>query len=345
MKETSSNSASPRLRVSASPFWRDRPTFVTGATGLVGGWLVKRLIEAEADVVCLVRDWVPQSELLRTRMIERVKVVRGDVRNQALLERILGEYEINTVIHVAAQTIVTIANRNPISTFETNIGGTWGLLEACRRCPTVGPIVIASSDKAYGDQEQLPYTEDAPLQGAHPYDVSKSCADLIAHTYARTFGTHVAITRSGNFYGGGDLNWNRIVPGTIRSVLRGNRPVIRSDGASIRDYFYVEDAAAAYMLLAERVAADPGLSGEAFNLSNEQQITVLDLARRILKLMDSDLEPDVRNEASNEIRHQYLSAARARERLGWKPIFTLEQGLEATINWYREFFSEETETR
>ncbi|MGH2505530.1 MAG: NAD-dependent epimerase/dehydratase family protein, partial [Ktedonobacterales bacterium] len=244
---------------SAGTFWRDRPVFVTGGTGLVGSWLVRRLVEAQADVVCLVRDWVPQSELAQSRVIERVKVVRGDVRDQALLERSLGEYEINTVIHLAAQTIVGIANRNPISTFETNVQGTWALLEACRRSPLVKQIVIASSDKAYGDQPDLPYDETTPLQGQHPYDVSKSCADLISATYAKSYGMPVCITRCGNFYGGGDLNWNRIVPGTIRSVLRGERPVIRSDGSYIRDYFYVEDGAAAYMLLAERMAAQPEL--------------------------------------------------------------------------------------
>ncbi len=183
--------------------------------------------------------------------------MRGDVRDQALLERALGEYEIDTVIHLAAQTIVGIANRNPVSTFEANIAGTWALLEACRRSPLVKQIVVASSDKAYGDHEVLPYDEETPLDGRHPYDVSKSCADLIAQSYAHTYGLPVAVTRCGNFYGGGDLNWNRIVPGTIRSVLRGQRPVIRSDGQYVRDYFYVEDGAAAYMMLAEALAARP----------------------------------------------------------------------------------------
>ncbi|GIV69765.1 MAG: CDP-glucose 4,6-dehydratase [Caldilinea sp.] len=322
-----------------SNFWRDRPVFVTGATGLLGGWLVKRLLEAGADVVCLVRDWVPQSELVQARLMERVKVVRGDVREQALLERALGEYEIDTVFHLAAQTIVGVANRNPVATFETNIQGTWSLLEACRRSPQVRQIVAASSDKAYGDQEVLPYTEEAPLQGRHPYDVSKSCADLIAHAYAHTFGLPVVITRCGNFYGGGDLNWNRIVPGTIRSVLRGERPVIRSDGNYVRDYFYVEDGAAAYMLLAERLAENPALRGEAFNFSNELQITVLELVEKILRRMGSSLTPEIRNEASNEIRHQYLSAEKARRVLGWRPLFTLEEGLDRTIAWYREFFA------
>ncbi|MDQ2809164.1 MAG: GDP-mannose 4,6-dehydratase [Chloroflexota bacterium] len=317
-----------------SAFWQDRPTFVTGATGLVGAWVVRRLLAAGAEVVCLVRDWVPQAELVRTGLLAQVRVVRGEVSDQALLERALGEYEIHTVIHLAAQTIVTIANRNPISTFETNIAGTWAMLEACRRSPTVKAVILASSDKAYGDHDVLPYTEEAPLQGRHPYDVSKSCADLIAQSYATTYGLPVAITRAGNFYGGGDLNWNRIVPGTIRAVLRGQRPVIRSDGQYVRDYFYVEDGAAAYLLLAEQLAQRPALIGHAFNFSNELQITVLDLVQRILVAMESDLQPDIRNEAGNEIRHQYLSAAKARQMLGWTPLFTLDEGLRRTIEWY-----------
>ena len=320
-------------------FWRDRPTLVTGATGLVGSWLVRRLEEYGADVVCLVRDWVPQSELVRNGVLERIKVARGDVRDQALLERTLGEYEIDTVIHLAAQTIVTIANRNPVATFETNIAGTWSLLEACRRSPRVKQVVIASSDKAYGDQDQLPYDETTPLQGRHPYDVSKSCADLIARSYALTYNLPVAITRCGNFYGGGDLNWNRIVPGSIRSIVRGERPIIRSDGNFTRDYFYVEDGAAAYMLLAERLAQEPALRGEAFNFSNELQVTVTDLVQRMLGLMGSTLTPEVRNEASNEIRHQYLRATKARERLQWAPLFTLDEGLRRTIQWYRQFLA------
>lgn len=319
-------------------FWLDRPTFITGGTGLVGSWLVRKLLESGADVVCLVRDWIPKSELMRTGMIEKVKVVRGDIRDREVLERTLGEYEIDTVFHLAAQTIVTIANRNPISTFETNIGGTWNLLEACRRSPMVKQIVVASSDKAYGDQENLPYDEQTPLQGQHPYDVSKSAGDLIATTYAVSYNLPVAITRCGNFYGGGDLNWNRIIPGTIRSVLRGQRPIIRSDGQSIRDYFYVEDGAAAYMLLAEQMAVHPPLKGEAFNFSNEIQLTVLQIVKQILGLMNSNLEPDIRNEASNEIRHQYLSAAKARKMLNWSPLFTTEEALKKTIAWYQEYF-------
>jgi CDP-glucose 4,6-dehydratase len=238
---------------------------------------------------------------------------------------------------LAAQTIVGIANRNPISTFETNIQGTWNLLEACRRSPEVKSIIVASSDKAYGDQEVLPYSEATPLQGQHPYEVSKSCADLIAQAYGVTYELPVAITRCGNFYGGGDLNWNRIVPGTIRSVLRGERPIIRSDGQFVRDYFYVDDGAAAYMLLAEKLIANPDLRRLGFNFSNEIQITVLDLVNRILALMNSSLHPEIRNEASNEIRHQYLSAERARKMLAWAPLFTLDQGLSRTVAWYQDF--------
>ena len=322
----------------AASFWRDRPVFVTGATGLVGASLVRQLVEAGADVVALVRDWVPRSEVVSSGLIEKVRVVRGDVRSQATLERALGEYEIATVFHLAAQTTVGVANRNPVSTLDTNIRGTWALLEASRRSPTVQQIVTASSDKAYGDQEILPYKEDAPVLGRHPYDVSKSCADLLAQMYAKSYRLPVCVTRCGNFFGGGDLNWNRIVPGTIRSVLRGERPVIRSDGRFTRDYLYVEDGARAYVLLAERLGATPALAGDVFNFSYERRMTVLELVDRILALMGSSLRPDVRNEASNEIRDQYLDAAKAKKTLGWAPAFTLDAGLRATIDWYTRYF-------
>jgi CDP-glucose 4,6-dehydratase len=318
-------------------FWRDRSVFVTGGTGLLGSWLVKRLIDAGSNVVCLVRDWVPQSELVRSRQIELVNIVRGDIVDRDLIERTLGEYEVEVVFHLAAQTIVGIANRNPVSTFSANIEGTWNLLEACRRSPKVSSIVVASSDKAYGEQEHLPYNETMPLQGRHPYDVSKSCADLIAQTYAESYKLPVAITRCGNFYGGGDLNWNRVVPGTIRSIIRGERPIVRSDGNFVRDYFYIEDGAAAYMLLAERLASDSKLIGQAFNFSNESQVSVLEMVDLILRKMNCSLRPEVLNQASNEIRHQFLSAERARTVLNWKPQFTLESGLDRTLAWYQNF--------
>ena len=320
-------------------FWRDRPVFVTGATGLLGGWLVRHLVDAGADVVCLVRDWVPRSEFVSSGLVDRVRLARGDVRDQETLERVLGEYEIATVMHLAAQTIVGVANRNPISTLDTNIRGTWALLEACRRTPTIREVVIASSDKAYGDQIDLPYKEDAPVLGRHPYDVSKSCADLIAQMYAKTYRLPVCVTRCGNFYGGGDLNWNRLVPGTIRSVLRDERPVIRSDGKFTRDYIYVEDGARAYMLLAERLGARAELAGEVFNFSYERRMTVMELVETLLATMGSGLVPDVRNEASNEIRDQYLDSAKARQVLGWTPAFGFDETLRATVDWYKEYFA------
>jgi CDP-glucose 4,6-dehydratase len=321
-------------------FWRDRPVLITGATGLVGGWLIKRLLEAEADVVCLVRDWTPNAEIFRSGDANRVTIARGDICDQACLERVLGEFEIKSVMHLAAQTIVGIANRNPGSTFEANIGGTWKMLEACRRSPRVEQIVVASSDKAYGDSDVLPYTEETPLAGLHPYDVSKSCGDLIAQTYAHTYNLPVCITRCGNFYGGGDLNWNRILPGTIRSVLRGEAPLIRSDGSFIRDYFYVEDGAASYMHLVEQMAKRPELAGEAFNLSTEIQVSVLQLVQRVLDIMGSSIKPVVLGEATNEIKHQYLDATKAREVLDWRPLFTLEEGLAKTVEWYTQYLHE-----
>jgi CDP-glucose 4,6-dehydratase len=321
--------------------WRDRPVLVTGASGLLGSWLTRRLVTEGANVVCLLRDWVPQSEFVQARQYEKVSVVNGDVEDRATVERAIGEYEIEVVFHLAAQTIVGIANANPISTFESNIRGTWNVLESCRRSPRVKSVVVASSDKAYGDQTELPYNEDMPLHGRHPYDVSKSCADLIAQSYAFTYDLPVGITRCGNFYGGGDLNWNRVVPGTIRSVFRGERPVIRSDGQFVRDYLYVEDGAAAYMLLAERLFSHPELAGMAFNFSNEIQLTVLQLVQKILQKMGSDLLPDVQNQPLKEIRKQYLSAQRARELLQWAPGYTVDEGLERTIAWYRRMFQEE----
>lgn len=323
-------------------FWRDRPVFITGCTGLLGSWLTMALVECGADVVGLVRDRVPRSNLAWSGFMRRTTIVHGDVTDYAVVERALGEYEIDTVFHLAAQTIVGIANRNPLSTFDTNIKGTWTILEACRRSPLVSRVVVASSDKAYGSQDKLPYDESAPLQGRHPYDVSKSCADLLAHAYAATYNLPVAITRCGNFYGGGDLNWNRIIPGTIRSVLDGKRPVIRSDGQMVRDYLYVEDAVAGYMTLAEKMD-DMAVRGQAFNLGMNDPKSVMEIVRAIIAISDyPDLEPVILNEASNEIPKQYLCSEKANDSLSWRPAFTLEEGLRRTMAWYRLYLAEMT---
>ena len=322
---------------STQGFWRDRRVFVTGCTGLVGVWTVRALLERGAHVVGLVRDQVAGSELVRGGLWHCLDIVHGEVEDQALVERALAEYEIQTVIHLAAQTIVGIANRCPLSTFETNIKGTWCVLEAARRCGTNPQVLVASSDKAYGEQELLPYTEEAPLHGRHPYDASKACADILALTYHHTYRLPVCVTRCGNFFGGGDLNWNRIVPGTIRAVLRGQRPILRSDGSYVRDYFYVKDGAAAYLHLAECMARDPAVVGQAFNFSTEIQVTVLEMVYRILRLMNAFLEPDVRGEACQEIKQQYLSAGKARRLLAWKPLYQLDEALQETIDWYRAY--------
>ena len=324
---------------SQDSFWRDRRVFVTGCTGLVGSWTVRALIERGAHVVGLVRDRVAHSELVQSGLDRRIDLVQGGIENESLLERALGEYEIETVIHLAAQTIVGVANRSPLATFETNIKGTWCLLEAARRSGLNPQVIVASSDKAYGEQTQLPYTEEAPLEGRHPYDASKSCTDILALTYHHTYRLPVCVTRCGNFYGGGDLNFNRIVPGTVRSALRGQRPVIRSDGSFVRDYFYVKDGAAAYLHLAECMARQPEIVGQAFNFSTEIQVTVLELVERILRQIGSPLAPDVRNEASHEIKHQYLSAAKARALLAWRPRYELDAALAETIEWYRSYFA------
>jgi CDP-glucose 4,6-dehydratase len=321
-------------------FWDKRRVFITGGTGIIGSWLVKDLLARGAYVVVLVRDADPQSELYRSGDIRRVAVVNGRLEDFWTLERVINEHEVDTVFHLGAQTIVGTAHRFPLSTFEANIRGSYNLLEACRlNSDMVQRVVIASSDKAYGEQLDLPYTEDMPLNGRHPYEVSKSCADLIAQAYHHTYGLPVAIARCGNVYGGGDLNWSRIVPGTIRSFLRGERPVIRSDGTYVREYIYVKDVAQAYVRLAECLD-DGRVRGEAFNFSTEAPLTVLELVRAIQRLMDCEhIEPQILNCAEGEIRAQHLSAAKARSILGWEPQFSLEQGLHETIEFYRVFLA------
>ena len=323
-------------------FWQSRRVFVTGATGIVGAWLVKDLLAQGAYVVALVRDADPQSELYRSGDIQRISVVNGALEDFWTLERAINEHEADAVFHLGAQTIVGTAHRFPLPTFEANIRGTYNLLEACRpHKDMVHQVVIASSDKAYGEQPNLPYTEDVPLTGRHPYEVSKSCADLIAQAYYHTYGLLVAIARCGNVYGGGDLNWSRIVPGTVRSFLRGERPIIRSDGTYVRDYIYVKDVVRAYMRLGECLD-NSRVYGEAFNFSTESPMSVLELVAVIQGLMGCEhIEPDIQNCAEGEIQIQYLSAAKARTILGWQPDYSLEAGLRETIEWYHQFLVEE----
>lgn len=321
-------------------FWHERPVLVTGCTGLLGSWLTETLIESGAIVIGLIRDEVPQCQLVRSGAIQSLRIVRGDVTDYATVERALNEYEIDAVFHLAAQTIVGIANRAPLSTFESNIRGTWTLLEAARRSPTVRRIVVASSDKAYGTQATLPYTETMPLQGKHPYDVSKSAADLIAQAYAATYHLPVAITRCANLFGGGDLNWNRLIPGAIRSALQGQPPIIRSDGTFVRDYLYVRDAVRAYLMLA-RALDDADLYGEAFNCGTDEPTSVLEMTRMILDLSPHpDLEPVVLDEVRNEIKDQYLDCTKIRQTVGWTPIYSREQALRETIAWYAAYLNQ-----
>ena len=327
-------------------FWRNKNVFITGATGLLGSWMVEDFLERGANIVALIRDKVPQSYLHLSGNIDKINIVNGSLEDFFTVERTLNEYEIDTIFHLGAQTIVGTANRSPLATFEANIKGSWNVLEAARTSSLVRRIIIASSDKAYGTQKVLPYTEDAPLQGLHPYDCSKSCADLLSQTYANTYDLPIAITRCGNLYGGGDLNFNRIVPGTIRSVYQNEAPIIRSDGTFIRDYFFVKDAVKAYVALAQMIGEEGGgkvNNGEAFNFSSERRVTVLELVEIILKLMDSPLKPVILNEVRGEIKHQYLDSTKAKSQLGWKPIWTLEDSLREAIDWYVKFFKEDAQ--
>lgn len=320
-------------------FWKGRSVFVTGGAGFLGTALTRTLVERGADVTCLIRDWVPLAPFFLSDLMSRVNVVRGELEDYTILERSLNEYEVETVFHLAAQPLVGVANRNPLATFEANIKGTWNLLEAARRNSTVKRVVVASSDKAYGDHKVLPYDEDFALQGRHPYDVSKSCADLISLTYHHTYNLPVGITRCGNIYGPGDLNFSRIVPGTIRSALEGKRPLIRSDGSPKRDYVYIDDIVAAYLTLAEQMDR-PEIRGRAFNFGTGEPLSVLELTSAILRAAGrTDLEPIVLNEGKGEILHQYLKSDRARTDLGWGPQATLDERLRQSVVWYRDYFA------
>ncbi|MCK4517371.1 GDP-mannose 4,6-dehydratase [Candidatus Babeliales bacterium] len=319
-----------------SNFWKNKNVFVTGATGLLGPWLIEDLLSRGANVIALARDTVPNSLFFTQNLNKKVTVVSGDLLDRDIIQRVLNEFDINTVFHLGAQAIVKTANRSPISTFRSNIEGTWNLLESCRLSPWVKKIIVASSDKAYGEHKTLPYTEEAALQAKHPYDVSKSCADLLAQSYFHTYKLPVCVTRCGNFFGGGDLHFNRIIPGTINSILQDENPLIRSNGLFVRDYIYVKDVAHAYRMLAEQMDR-PEVVGQCFNFSTDQPYNVLQLVDQILELMGAKhLKPIIQNNASNEIPEQHLSSEKARRMLGWKPQYGVQDGLKETIEWYKK---------
>jgi CDP-glucose 4,6-dehydratase len=300
------------------------------------------LLEQDAYVAVLIRDWDPQSQLLRSGDVNRTRVVNGALEDYGTLERAINEHETDTVFHLGAQTLVGMAMRSPLQTFESNIRGTYNLMEACRvHSGIVQRVVVASSDKAYGEAERLPYSEDMPVQGRHPYDVSKSCTDLIALSYAWSYGLPVTITRCGNVYGGGDLNWSQLVPGIIRSISSNQRPVLRSDGSYTRDFIFVSDVVNAYLLLATKTT-EKGVQGEAFNFGLQSRVTVMDMTQAVLRLMGrDDMQPVIRNDAKREIKDQSLDSSKARKLLGWAPNYSLEQGIIETIQWYRDFFKDE----
>lgn len=321
-------------------YWFDKRVLITGATGMVGAWATRRLVDEGAHVVVLVRDADPQSELLRSGTINRTTVVNGRLEDYDTVERAVNEHDVDTVLHLGAQTIVGTAFRSPMQTLQANVAGTWNVLEAARVHPElVRRVVVASSDKAYGTVLELPYTEDMPLRGTAPYEVSKSCTDLVTASYAATYGTPAAIARCGNIYGGGDLNWSRIVPGTIRSLLRGEQPVLRSDGTFLRDYLYVEDVVEAYLVTAE--ALDGKVApGEAFNFSDEKPLSVMGIYDAVCQAVAGErVEPKVLGQAKDEIKDQYLDSAKARKDLGWSAGWGLERGLASTVDWYRSLLA------
>lgn len=318
-------------------FWKDKNVFLTGATGFLGSHLAAELVKKGANLICLIRDGVPASNFYYSGLDKKTISVRGDLTDYFLIERTLNEYGIDTVFHLGAQTIVTIANRSPLSTFESNIKGTWNILEAVRNTPAVKRVVVTSSDKAYGEHKILPYTEGSELLAKFPYDVSKACADILSQSYAKTFNLPVIVTRCANLFGGGDLNFNRIIPGTIASLLKNESPVIRSDGKLVRDYFYVKDAVGAFILLAEKIQ-EKNIKGEAFNLSSDNRLSVLDITRKITSLMKKDkIKPKILNAVKCEIPAQYLSSDKARKMFNWKPKHSLDEGLKETIDWYRKY--------
>lgn len=320
--------------------WEPRRVLVTGASGIIGSWLTRRLVDYGAHVVAFVLDADHQSEFFASGTADRVTTVNGRLEEYQDLERAVVVHEVDSVLHLGAQTIVGAAIRSPLLTLEANVRGTYNLLEVCRRHrELVHRIVVASSDKAYGDLQPPPYSENMPPAGRHPYDLSKACADLIAQGYASTYDLPVAIARCANVYGGGDLNWTRIVPGTIRSLLAGERPVLRSDGTPTRDYLHVDDVVDAYLLLCE--ACDQiAIRGLPFNFGAGQPHSAAEIVDHLRRLVGRvDLEPVVLDTARSEIPAQYLDATRAARVLGWHPSIDLEAGLARTVEWYRAYLA------
>jgi CDP-glucose 4,6-dehydratase len=316
--------------------WKDKNVFVTGADGFIGGWIAKTLVEKGANVVVVIRDFKKENSLDIHKIRDKVTVVPGDIVNYELMSRIMNEYSIEYVFHLAAQALVGIANRSPLSTYESNIKGTWSILEAARNLKTVKGIVVASSDKAYGVQEKLPYTEEQPLMAVYPYDATKACTDILARSFAKSYNLPIAVTRNGNTYGGGDMNFSRIIPDAVVSCLNGKELIIRSDGKAERDYFYIKDAVDSYLTLAENVHRE-NVAGEAFNFGTETPINVLNLVKKIVKLTGKNIPVKVLGTARNEIDKQYLSISKAKRVLNWKPKYPLDKGLRETIEWYKEF--------
>jgi len=339
--EIANDACSARQLKGSQVDWNNKNVLVTGATGLVGSWLVKRLVAEGARVVVLVRDADPQSELLRCGLLSRTSAVYGALEDGVSVERAINEHEVATVFHLGAQTIVGVADRNPVATFEANIRGTYILLEACRRHRNlVKSVLIASSDKAYGPAAVLPYTEDMPPLGRAPYEVSKSCTDLLSQCYGTTYDLPVVIARCGNIFGGGDLNWSRIVPGTIASYIREEQPIVRSNGKFLRDYVYVEDAVDAYLSMAAYATREE-VRGEAFNFGPNCPLSVLEVIGIVAELMGvKNPSPIILDQAQHGIQDQYLDSAKANQVLGWSTKFTIHDGIRLTIDWYRNYFSE-----
>jgi len=316
-------------------FWKGRNVFVTGADGFICSWVAKKLVDNGANVTIIVRDFKKNPGYKLAGLTEKeINIVMGDIVNFDSVKRAINEYETEFCFHLAAQAIVQTANRSPLSTFESNIKGTWNILEACRTTETVKGIIVASSDKAYGVQKKLPYTEDSPLQGLYPYDASKACTDILTRSYFRSYGLPVAVTRNANIYGGGDTNWNRIIPDVMRCILKDQELLIRSDGTPERDYMYIKDAVNAYLTLAENISK-PEVKGEAFNFGTGKPVSVKDLVNKIIQVSGKSIQPKILGQAKNEIDKQYLDATKAKTILGWKTKYSLEEGLMETFEWYK----------